>query len=125
MLIELGILIVDTGHGFGSAMGSGRKGVFDIKYSLSFRVRNGTDVNVCLENIVIENEVLGMGRVGRMSPQSPVLPLNVGARRTEEAHVLICFPNEVERERKGSTFTLQIRFDFSDRVLTKEIAVVL
>ena len=94
---------------------------FNIKYAISFKVRNKTNVNVCLENIEIESEFLGTSRLDKTNLRLTSLPLNIGPRRTEAGNILISFPNGLETDKKGVDVQLKTKFIFSDRTITEEL----
>jgi len=120
-LPEFDIILSEDRRHFGSSAGGGRNGYFDIGYPLSFRIRNKSNVNICLENVKVENELLGDGRLDRTNPRLSRLPFNVGPRITEEVNLLIKFPNEVGLDKKKKDLKLQAKFEFADRTTVKEI----
>jgi hypothetical protein len=120
-LPELDIILSGDRRQFGSSSGGGRKGYNDIGYALPFRIRNKSNINICLEDVKIENELLGKSRLDKTNPRLSKLPYNVGARMTEELQLLFKFPNEVAIDMKGKDIKLQVEFDFSDRTVTREV----
>jgi hypothetical protein len=120
-LPELDIILSEDRRQFGSSSGGGRKGYSDIGYALSFRIRNKSNINICLEDVKIENALLGKGKLDKTNPRLSKLPYNVGPRMTEELQLLLKFPNEVDLDRKGKDITLKVEFEFSDRVVTRDV----
>ncbi|MEW6408503.1 MAG: hypothetical protein AB1488_00075 [Nitrospirota bacterium] len=120
-LPELDIILPEERKHFGASSGGGRKGYHDIGYALSFRVRNKSDINMCLEDAVLENELLGKGKLDKTNPRLSKLPFNIGPRKTEELNLLVKFPNEIDEDMKGKDIKLEGRFEFADRVITKEL----
>lgn len=47
-LPEIDVILREKRGHFGATQGSGRKGFYNVKYALAFRIRNKSDVNVCL-----------------------------------------------------------------------------
>ena len=125
-LPELDIILPEERKHFGASSGGGRKGYHDIGYALSFRVRNKSDINksdinMCLEDVVLENELLGKGKLDKSNPRLSKLPFNIGPRKTEELNLLVKFPNEIDEDMKGKDIKLEVRFEFADRVIAKEL----
>jgi hypothetical protein len=120
-LPELDIILSEERRQFGSSSGSERKGYFEIGYALSFRIRNKSNVTICLEDVRAENVLLGMGKLDKTNLRLSKVPFNVESRRTEELHLFIKFPNEVDVDMKDKEIKLKVEFEFADRVLTKEL----
>ena len=118
---EFDIIIDKERMHFGASSGGGSTGYYDIKYALSFRIRNKSDVNICLENVEIENELLGRGMIDKTNPRLSGLPFNVGSRVTEELNICLKFQNGLELNMKGKDIKLRVRFEFADRVITKDV----
>ena len=119
-LPEIDISSMKERHGFGSTSGGGRAGYVDINYPLSFRVRNKSDVNVCLEDINVYNDILGEGRISKKHSRTTKLPLNIKPHYTEEVNISIGFKNEVIYEKAKGDFCLTIYLEFSDRLIEFE-----
>jgi len=124
-LPEFDIILSEEHKQFGSSLGGGKEGYFNIRYALSFRIRNKSNINICLEDVGIENELLGKGKLDKSNLHLASLPFNIGPRMTEELYLLFKFPNEVDVNMKDKDIVLQIEFEFSDRVVTKELACCL
>lgn len=120
-LPELDIILPEERKHFGASSGGGRKGYHDIGYALSFRVRNKSDINMCLEDVVLENELLGKSKLDKSNPRLSKLPFNIDPRKTEELNLFVKFPNIVDEDMKGKDIKLEVRFEFADRVITKEL----
>lgn len=119
-LPEIDIILKEKRGQFGSASGGGRTGYGEVKYALSFRVRNKSDVNVCLENIKIDNEIIGSGTLDKTNPRLTHLPFNIGSRMTEEINLLIEFSKGVSFEKAKEDIVLQLYFEFADRTIEIE-----
>ena len=117
---EFDIILNQDRKQLGSSSGGGRMGYNDVNLDLPFRIRNRSDVNVCLEDVEIEDKILGKGKVEKRSPLSR-LPYNVDARKTEEPHLMFKFPNEVDLDMKGKDIKLRVKFQFSDRLIEREL----
>jgi hypothetical protein len=118
---EFDLMIDGERKHFGASSGGGSVGYHDIKYALSFRIRNKSDVNICLENVEMEAELLGKGTLDKTNPRLSRLPFNVGPRVTEELNICLKFQNGLELNMKGKDIKLCVRFEFADRVITKDV----
>lgn len=114
---EIDIILKEKRKQFGSISGGRRNGYHNIRYELSFRVRNKSDVNVCLEDIKIDNEILGVGALDKTNFRLIGPPFNIGPRMTEKVNLCINFPNVVGLEKAGKDITLQFYLEFADRTI--------
>jgi hypothetical protein len=120
-LPEIDVILTEKRGRFGSTQGGGRQGYYNVKYALTFRIRNKSDVNVCLEDIKVDHSVLGAGILDKTNPRLSRLPLNVGPRMTEEVNLCINFPNEVDPEKVEEEMPLQFYLEFADRTIEADI----
>ena len=120
-LPEFDIILNEERKHFGSSAGGGRIGYHDIGYHLSFIVRNKSSVNICLEDVYVENELLGKGQLDKSNARLSKLPFNIGPRMTEEVNVGVKFPNSLDENMKGKDINLNAIFKFADRVITKQL----
>jgi hypothetical protein len=117
--VEFDVLINEDRKQLGSIGGAG--GYRDIQCALSFRIRNRSNVNVCLEDIEIKNDLLGAGGIDKSNHNLPRLPFNVDSQKAEEFNLLFKFPNGLDGNMKGKDLKLQVDFKFFDTVINKEI----
>jgi len=121
ILPEIEVILKEDRRPFGARTGGGDNDYHDVKYSLSFRIRNKSDINVCLENVSAENNELGVGVVDRVNKKLSQLPFNIGPRRTEELNLLIEFPGSITEAKKGNEFNIYVGFEFADMIVQKEV----
>lgn len=105
----------------GHSSGSKANGYYDISYALLFRIRNKSDINICLEDVRVENDLLGKGKIRTDHPKLTRLPHNVEAHKVNEIQLKIAFPNTISLDKIGDKFNLKIDFDFDEQTITKEI----
>lgn len=114
------IVIDERRKRLGSSSGGGRADYYEINYALFFKIRNKSDVNICLEEVVVENEILGRGALNKANRELSKLPFNIGPRKTEAIQLLISFPNGVNLQNSADDFKLCIQFVFSDHQIMQE-----
>lgn len=107
----------------GHSSGPKANGYYDISYALLFRIRNKGDINICLEDVRVENDLLGRGKIRTDHPRLTRLPHNVEAHKVSEVQLGISFPNTINLDKIDDNFDLKIDFDFGEQVITKELTV--
>jgi len=104
----------------GYTSGGGSNGYHDISYHLLFRIRNKRDINICLEDVRVENDLLGNAKIRTDLHNVTRLPHNVEAHKVSEVQLGIIFPNTISLDKKDNKFDLKIDFDFGEQTITKE-----
>lgn len=118
-LPEIDINLVNERAPFGCSSGATPTGYHNVCRSFIFRVRNISNINVCLENVEARNDLLGVSKVDTTNDRLSKLPYNIGANRTEELHVLFVFPNTISFDKANVDFELQVEFSIGNRVIIK------
>jgi len=120
-LSEIDIDLSKAYKTMGYASGGRLDGYHDIEYALLFRIRNKSDINICLEDVKVDNDLLGKGKIRTDNFRLTRLPHNVEAHKVDEVQLKIAFPNIINVDKISSKFNLKIDFDFGEQVITKEI----
>lgn len=124
-LPEIDIDLSRTNKTMGHSSGPKANGYYDISYALLFRIRNKSDINICLEDVRAENDLLGNGKIRTDNPRLTRLPHNIEARKVNEVQLGIIFPNTIGFDKKDNKFNLKLDFYFGEQILTKEVVVSL